>query len=318
MKLVLHIGRHKSGTSSLQHWLYCKREDLKKDSFLYPMSGLYGRVAHHELARALHPKTLDLKKVGHIAAGIKKEASTDDIVILSSEAFQNLASVDAVQDFTSALGVPKSSILVVCYLREHIDYAMSAYRQAIQNQPAIMSFVDYVARFSDQASFFSRWRDVGALAISWFSRDTLASGNVIEDFCKKVGISSCDYFMDNKNVSIGGNLLVCKLASNLLGIEGLSYSGLSKLAERYARFSNPFFIDRRWCNKIRDISSYNQSIVAELGPPPSLQDWENYDELPSLESLKVDVELICNELSLPDAARLQQASMATHSFFATR
>jgi len=275
-------------------------------------------VAHHELARALHPKTLDLKKVGHIAAGIKKEASTDDIVILSSEAFQNLASVDAVQDFTSALGVPKSSILVVCYLREHIDYAMSAYRQAIQNQPAIMSFVDYVARFSDQASFFSRWRDVGALAISWFSRDTLASGNVIEDFCKKVGISSCDYFMDNKNVSIGGNLLVCKLASNLLGIEGLSYSGLSKLAERYARFSNPFFIDRRWCNKIRDISSYNQSIVAELGPPPSLQDWENYDELPSLESLKVDVELICNELSLPDAARLQQASMATHSFFATR
>ena len=318
MNLVLHIGRHKSGTSSLQHWLFSNREHLKKDGFLYPMSGLYGRAAHHELAWALHPKTLDLKKARHIAAGIKKEASSDDIVILSSEAFQNLASVDAVLEFTSTLGIPRSSILVVCYLREHIDYAMSAYRQAIQNQTAIISFVDYATSLRDLSPFFSRWREVGALTISWFSRDTLVSGNVIEDFCKKVGIISGDYSMENKNVSIGGNLLVCKLASNIIGLEGVPYSGLAKLAERYSCFSNPFFLDRRWCNKIRDGSSYNKSIAAELGPPSSLRDWTDCDELPSLESLKEDVEMICNELSLPDPIGIQEASMATHPFFATK
>jgi hypothetical protein len=282
------------------------------------MSGLYGRAAHHELAWALHPKTLDLKKARHIAAGIKKEASSDDIVILSSEAFQNLASVDAVLEFTSTLGIPRSSILVVCYLREHIDYAMSAYRQAIQNQTAIISFVDYATSLRDLSPFFSRWREVGALTISWFSRDTLVSGNVIEDFCKKVGIISGDYSMENKNVSIGGNLLVCKLASNIIGLEGVPYSGLAKLAERYSCFSNPFFLDRRWCNKIRDGSSYNKSIAAELGPPSSLRDWTDCDELPSLESLKEDVEMICNELSLPDPIGIQEASMATHPFFATK
>lgn len=318
MNLVLHIGRHKSGTSSLQHWLFSNREHLKKDGFLYPMSGLYGRVAHHELAWALHPKMLDLKKARHIAAGIKKEASSDDIVILSSEAFQNLASVDAVLEFTSTLGIPRSSIQVVCYLREHIDYAMSAYRQAIQNQTAIISFVDYATSFRDLSPFFSRWREVGALTISWFSRDTLASGNVIEDFCKKVGIISGDYSMENKNVSIGGNLLVCKLASNIIGLEGVPYSGLAKLAERFSCFSSPFFLDRRWCNMTRDSSSYNQSIAAELGPPSSLRDWTDCDELPSLESLKEDVEMICNELSLPDPSGIQEASMATHPFFATK
>ena len=259
-----------------------------------------------------------LKKARHIAAGIKKEASNDDTVILSSEAFQNLASVDAVLEFTSTLGIPRSSILVVCYLREHIDYAMSAYRQAIQNQTAIISFVDYATSFRDLSPFFSRWMEVGALTISWFSRDTLVSGNVIEDFCKKIGINSGDYSMENKNISIGGNLLVCKLASNILGLEGVPYSGLAKLAERFSCFSSPFFLDRRWCKKTRDSSSYNQSIAAELGPPSLLRDWTDCDELPSLESLKEDVEMICNELSLPDPSGIQEASMATHPFFATK
>lgn len=315
MNLVIHIGRHKSGTSSLQHWLANNRLNLQKKGFLYPTSGLNGRVAHHELAYALDPDSLDMEKARQIAAGITNEYSEAKTIILSSEAFQNASSVAPTIQFISMLGAPIESTTIVCYLREHLDYAMSAYRQLIQNQSAVVPFSEFAKRFPDLSPFFARWRRVGALDVSWFSRSTLTSGNVIEDFCRKIGIEADDYSIENKNVSIGGNLLVFKLASNMIGRGNQSYSKLGELAQMHPRFSRPFFLDNHWCQKIRDSSEFNKSAIKELGPPPSFQNWDNYASLPDHASLKDDIRLICDYMELTNADCIYATSITLDSFF---
>ena len=52
-RVILHIGRHKSGTSSIQHCLNRNVDLLSAAGILYPKHGRGGRVAHHDIAKAL-------------------------------------------------------------------------------------------------------------------------------------------------------------------------------------------------------------------------------------------------------------------------
>ena len=56
MKFILHVGTHKTGTTSIQK--YCRKNEdvLKEESILYPNFDVIGkpkRYAHHEVAHAL-------------------------------------------------------------------------------------------------------------------------------------------------------------------------------------------------------------------------------------------------------------------------
>jgi hypothetical protein len=315
MNLIFHIGRHKSGTSSLQHWMHINRNALKLKGLIYPESGLNGGVAHHMLAQALHPKSLNIEIAQNIGLAMRDEASESDTIIISSEAFQNITGIDALLEFRSLLGVSKENTRVICYLREHLDYAMSAYRQKIHNQAATVAFTRYAEVFSDLSGFFSRWREVGNLELAWFSRKLLAGGNIIEDFCNRVGMVSNDYSMPNKNVSIGGNLLVLKLASNLIGQGDLSYGKLALLAEEYERFSMPFYLSDDWCERSRNNSSYNKSIIKELGPPPFFQSWSHCKALPDLPSLNDDISIFCECFQIANFEGIYNAAFSSKSFF---
>lgn len=47
--IVIHIGRHKSGTSALQDMLFSSKELLEKEGWYYPATGMKN-IAHHGLA----------------------------------------------------------------------------------------------------------------------------------------------------------------------------------------------------------------------------------------------------------------------------
>ncbi|MGV6852729.1 MAG: hypothetical protein ACWA5R_11220, partial [bacterium] len=51
-KVILHIGTPKTGTSSIQRWLYQHSETLLELGILYPRTGRQG-VAHHLIARVI-------------------------------------------------------------------------------------------------------------------------------------------------------------------------------------------------------------------------------------------------------------------------
>lgn len=48
MKLILHIGTAKTGTTTLQHWFASNRESLQRQGIYYPNS--LGKVNHRKLS----------------------------------------------------------------------------------------------------------------------------------------------------------------------------------------------------------------------------------------------------------------------------
>ena len=58
MKLILHIGTAKTGTTTLQHWFASNRESLQAQGIYYPKS--LGKVNHRALSIfAMNPERPD-------------------------------------------------------------------------------------------------------------------------------------------------------------------------------------------------------------------------------------------------------------------
>ena len=94
MKVYLHIGLHKTATSTIQYGLFCNREVLKKKGYLYPHTGFPNSSKHfaqHLIHAAFDPiRYPDLDQ--SVLTSLKEEAVTSrrKRLIVSSENFCQL------------------------------------------------------------------------------------------------------------------------------------------------------------------------------------------------------------------------------------
>lgn len=293
-QLILHIGRHKSGTSSLQHWLSNNERQLFDQGFLYPKAGRRG-VAHHNLADQLNPKISTGSELSSMIDDIKMEKKTTGTLILSSEALQNISDLTRLKTLIDALN--PSHIKVVCFVREFLDYSISAYRQFLQNQTRYMPFSKYTERFQDMRPFLQRWRDIGDLYLAWMYHYDGSTKNIIQEFCTHVGIKASSYSSKNMNPSIGGNLLATKLLCNKLGITGLEYKALGELALKEERFQSPFYIPDNVACTAQQNSPYNLSLISELGEV-KFKSWANYPSIPQIRNAELDMAVTADSLNI--------------------
>ena len=125
-RIVLHIGRQKTGTTSIQRFLAANEQVLADAGILYPKTGRLegGHSAHHELAVALNENESD----GHSLQQLRKQLSTEllnsaaETIIFSSEAFQRLHRPQRLHNYFD-----KSHLQVVCYLRECLAAKQSSW-----------------------------------------------------------------------------------------------------------------------------------------------------------------------------------------------
>lgn len=288
--LILHIGRHKSGTSSLQHFLGANRDWLDRQGVLYPRAGCSNRIAHHRLAGQCNPEASDGAELASILAAMKAEiAPHHDRILLSSEAFQNVRKVSRLRQFITALGV--GEVRVICYVREHLDYAISGFRQMVQNQDRFQTFANRAAGLGDMTPFIARWSGIGDLSLRWYDRPLLKNGDIIADVCGQLGLEPGEVSLGDMNPSIGGNLLVYKLAVNRLNLPRPGYGALSELARQHAPFRSPFRVPDADAAALRATSRYNASLFARLGEI-RLKSWDGYPELPVIDTLEADLDRI--------------------------
>lgn len=161
MKILIHAGRHKTGTSSLQWSLSKARHELRNNGVLYPAKGVRG-YAHHELAESLTAKGIrnfrGLSRAYEIWRGILFEAKIAgvDKVILSSEAFQN-CKPEVLREFFLDFEVD-----VVFFVRNKVHYAASAFVQKVSATRYSMSMDDFVRDdfHLNYADYFSKWESV--------------------------------------------------------------------------------------------------------------------------------------------------------------
>jgi hypothetical protein len=153
IKLFLHIGTHKTGSTSLQNRLHTSREALLKHGILYPETGLSG-TAHHELAwkAGLGARDWDPDYLSRSFRAIATEAEQlgVDTVVLSSEEFSSVRKVKAFQELSELFDVR-----VVAYLRKQDRYLESTYNQHVRMYDK--RFSGSVYQFALAFNFYDRF-----------------------------------------------------------------------------------------------------------------------------------------------------------------
>jgi hypothetical protein len=224
-KIILHIGRHKTGSTSLQKFCDRNREQLKSNGIYYPdLDG--SNFGHHQLPIAVakskgctYDELISLNEVKSIRAELS--VVKESIILISSEAFQNI-SPESVRDVFHDYDVE-----VVVYLRDQCSYLSSAYAQRVQASNEVISLEAYYNSFfsglADYQKFLNDWESVfpGKIKVSVFDKSQMIGEDVVVDFFERhLAINNFtlqqDFLFEQEdaNPSISVNTLMCKRRLN--------------------------------------------------------------------------------------------------------
>jgi hypothetical protein len=195
----IHVGPHKTGTTSIQWFLQENRAELLKDGYLVPESETK-RGAHHALAEALAGLDVGEHREPLVARSIAAIAETSArTIIISSEAleglFRNRKNTTAFFNRIQELNLQPKLILFPRNQSQWINssyaFSIKSFRRSDSFEPAAFGFAQ-----SPDARF-SRWIKLaethGAELIARpFNRETLRRG-VIPEFLQSIGITSSQF-----------------------------------------------------------------------------------------------------------------------------
>lgn len=169
MKLILHIGTHKAGSSAIQHFLSHNRERLREGGFCYPELG-NGQAGHHDVAWVIRssaggkiPKAVDQS----VLSKLRRQLDRGDChtAIVSSEEFEFATTPDQLRSIRKQL--PAESTKIVVYLRRQDKYLVSEYGQHLKMPETRYSgsIHDFYMRYDFSGRFnylraLTRWANV--------------------------------------------------------------------------------------------------------------------------------------------------------------
>jgi hypothetical protein len=179
-QLILHVGFHKSGTSSLQESLHVQRQELLENGISYPSIGYTGRKAHHRIAWALTQKPWGWKTRGgettpyrHFSRIIGRiNRSKVQKIVLSTEFFSELTA-DQIQKIKLAVKNrdvkilftirPLAKILASSY-QQYLKYGIKAdyekWLHAVLDEPGVAKLTPTFWKRHQHAEVIQRWSDV--------------------------------------------------------------------------------------------------------------------------------------------------------------
>ncbi|WNZ54761.1 hypothetical protein QT397_17990 [Microbulbifer sp. MKSA007] len=198
MKIYVHIGSDKTGTTSIQNTLTRSRNALKKCGILYPQ---LEKAPHQEiLAREL----LSGNKGPGWEAFEKHLKSSNENVILSSEMLCGVGEADILRlkDWLNS-----HEVKIIAYIRKSDEYLESGAMQRLKScksrvdffrlyrklkwLPAIFNPLVYISGF--KPLFVFRWSKVFGkenLYVRPYCKSQWVDGNLISDFMSTLGFSS--------------------------------------------------------------------------------------------------------------------------------
>lgn len=218
MKLILHIGQSKTGTTSLQEFLRLNRDSLKEKGILYPdyyKNNLpLGTLNHNSLAEELsgfsrYPRF----STSEYFKQIQNQAKTSNcrIIILSGESFMGAPQVwRAEPDFFTAYKkkldtlktfIASYSVDVVAYLRPQEEWFESAITQVIRYEGLLGKKVyesdnqlfELLKPHMDYLEILEQWKNIIApqnMVIIPYERMHLIQQDTIQDFCVRIGLDT--------------------------------------------------------------------------------------------------------------------------------
>jgi Sulfotransferase domain len=134
MKLFLHIGPHKTGSTYIQKFFFDNRDHLRSLGVNYPNVGFIGQYGQHEAVKKI--KTLGQQELDEYMA----QLIGSEINFVSSENFDRLTSED-IQKLGKSLS--NLDVRVVYYHRNYIDLLPSWWQEKVKHG-SLTSFYEFV------------------------------------------------------------------------------------------------------------------------------------------------------------------------------
>ena len=190
MTLYLHIGLHKTGTSSLQNFLGRNRQALVGLGYVWPQAGLAGG-GHHNVGYELLGRPRFAPTAGGLEALATELESAKNAIVSSEELeFLELAQVRRLRE-----GLGDRSVKVLVNLRRQDELIASTYAQQVRMGAALGTFGEYAV-----ASLYNPRFDFSQLLARWahvFGRENLdvavvcaetAGERLFADFLERIGL----------------------------------------------------------------------------------------------------------------------------------
>jgi len=156
----LHVGTHKTGTTSIQAFLRDNDARFARRGVLIPRAGRgEDRAGHHNLSQELLGAPGFVEERGGLAAVVAELTSSDaPRAILSSEDFSLLSrSHQALVTLRDAIKAAGFAPAIIIYFRPQVSYCVSIYAEIVKNGN-LKPFSQYVDELREHGSFL--WNGV--------------------------------------------------------------------------------------------------------------------------------------------------------------
>lgn len=176
-RLFVHIGTHKTGTTSFQHWLRQHESELGQRFALGVYQGAFPNNREVGLACARPDRSLPTRGVDqwvdpewrrHVAALVAAELARDEDLVLSAEALSFLRHEDEVRRAAEMFGDRETLIIVALrnpegFLRSWAGHlTRDGYR--LSNDPSSFAYVGSDSWLVDYPALLSAYRNVFGMA----------------------------------------------------------------------------------------------------------------------------------------------------------
>lgn len=166
--VYLHIGTHKTGSTSIQRFLARADKELARQGVLYPKvgrpdTGWSNQYGQHELGWSVRGKrSIDDEQVwGDLKKKIDQYAGQR--VVVSTEEFEGCTS-EEIRRIVAHLD--PHPVHVIVYLRTPVQYLRSRYKQRVRTGAYSDSFVQFVEEMIPRCNYLnlvSRWEQFDAI-----------------------------------------------------------------------------------------------------------------------------------------------------------
>jgi hypothetical protein len=258
-RLILHIGTHKTASTTLQNTLAANRALLADQGVVYPRIGR--ATGHHTLAT----RWIDLPPVYHepepAAAhwqGLAAHARDGATVILSSEEFSRWK--PQAVDFAEVrrFAAPFARTTVVCFLRNQLGFIQSLYLQMAKRPPpkSFESLVDGALAGNHAAGMFLDYGQLHAHVARGFPEAEILflsyeaacrhPGGLVRCFLERVGLGAVRIEPPRRDANVSPDPLGLWVASHIADPDAADAALIARVeAALTARFPSRNRTDRR-------------------------------------------------------------------------
>lgn len=211
--IFVHIGTHKTGSTSLQQLCDRAASQLREDGVLYPKAGRPNSHpwAHHILAWSVQQERgfNNLEGWEKVAREIRKSGAAR--VLISSEGFVR-CSVSDIKKIKCLL--PNAKVKAIVYLRNPVDYVISLYKEKITGKGEARSFKKFSRnkkRMCNYPALIDSWKKGLKEPVIVRSFEDQSEGGLEKDFLQILDVKPntySRYIREPANISISTDRIV--------------------------------------------------------------------------------------------------------------